>query len=140
MCLPEPVSCAPNYPLIFFSDIGSLTADSLFATISVVLASTPSLHLSNEYFPQADQFIPERWIPEESPFPSVQEFTFYPFSAGTRNCVGKNFAMMEMRLILATIITQYDIKDVPGQRTDYVQFITTALATGSYMLEMNKRT
>ncbi|KAF9391499.1 hypothetical protein CPB97_006417 [Podila verticillata] len=107
---------------------------------TIVLASTPSLHMSDEYFPQADQFIPERWIPEESPFPSVQEFTFYSFSAGTRNCVGKNFAMMEMRLILATIITQYDIKDVPGQRTDYVQFITTALATGSYMLEMNKRT
>ncbi|KAG0360685.1 hypothetical protein BG005_010151 [Podila minutissima] len=107
---------------------------------TIVLASTPSLHLSDEYFPQADQYIPERWIPEESPFPPVQEFTFYPFSAGTRNCVGKNFAMMEMRLVLAAIITHYDIKDVPGQRTDYVQFITTALATGSYVLEMNKRT
>ncbi|KAG0025585.1 hypothetical protein BGZ81_007067 [Podila clonocystis] len=114
-------------------------AGKLVPAGTIVLASTPSLHLSDEYFPQADQYIPERWIPEESPFPPVQEFTFYPFSAGTRNCVGKNFAMMEMRLILAAIITQYNIKDVPGQRTDYVQFITTALATGSYVLEMNKR-
>ncbi|KAI9242756.1 MAG: cytochrome P450 [Podila humilis] len=56
---------------------------------TIVWASTPSLHLSDEYFPRADQFIPERWIPEESPLPPVQEFTFYPFSAGTRNCVGK---------------------------------------------------
>ncbi|KAF9217291.1 hypothetical protein BGZ59_005237 [Podila verticillata] len=82
---------------------------------TIVWASTPSLHLSDEYFPRADQFIPERWIPEESPLPP-------------------------MRLILEAIITQYDIKDVPGQRTGHVQFITTALATGSYVLEMNKRT
>ncbi|KAF9321252.1 hypothetical protein BG003_002762 [Podila horticola] len=103
---------------------------------------TPSLRLSCEYFPQADQYIPEHWIPEELPLPPVKEFTSYPFSAGTRNCAGKNFVMMEMRLILAVIIiiTQYDAKDVPGQRTEYVQFITTALATGCYVLEMNKRT
>ncbi|KAF9332678.1 hypothetical protein BG006_004448 [Podila minutissima] len=63
--------------------------------------------------------------------PAGTKFTFYPFSAGTCNCVGKSFAMMRMRLVLAAIITQYYIKDVPGQRTDYVQFITTALATGS---------
>ncbi|KAG0256656.1 hypothetical protein BG011_004383 [Mortierella polycephala] len=92
-----------------------------------------------KYFPQPNAYIPERWIPEESPFAPVQDFTFYPFSAGTRNCVGKNFAMMEMRLILATILLKYDIEDVPGQRDDYVQFITTSLATESYVIKMNRR-
>ncbi|KAF9176984.1 hypothetical protein BGZ50_009361 [Haplosporangium sp. Z 11] len=106
---------------------------------TIVLAQLSQLHWSAEYFPQPDAYIPERWIPEESPFAPVQDFTFYPFSAGTRNCVGKNFAMMEMRLILATILMKYDIEDVPGQRDDYVQFITTALATGSYVLKMNRR-
>ncbi|KAF9986629.1 hypothetical protein BGZ65_006836 [Modicella reniformis] len=86
---------------------------------TILLAQFPQLHWSDEYFPQADKFIPERWIPEESPFPPMQDFTFYPFSAGTRNCVGKNFAMMEMRLILATLITMYDIGFVPKQREDY---------------------
>jgi len=46
---------------------------------------------------------------------------------------------MEMRLILATILTTYDIKYVPRQRDDYVQFITTALATESYIIKMTKR-
>ncbi|KAG0304428.1 hypothetical protein BGZ98_005520 [Dissophora globulifera] len=99
----------------------------------------PALHWSNEYFPEANLFIPERWIPEESPFPPVQDFTFYPFSAGTRNCVGKNFAMMEMRLILATLVLTYEMERVPWQRTDYVQFITTALATESYVIKMRRR-
>ncbi|KAG0048955.1 hypothetical protein BGZ83_006165 [Gryganskiella cystojenkinii] len=107
---------------------------------TILLAQLPALHHSNEYFPQAKKFIPERWIPGESPFPPVQDFTFYPFSAGTRNCVGKNFAMMEMRLILATLVLYYDIGLVKGQRTDYVQYITTALATESYVITMKKRT
>jgi hypothetical protein len=46
---------------------------------------------------------------------------------------------MEMRLILATILTTYDIEYVHGQREDYVQYITTAFATESYVIKMKKR-
>ncbi|KAF9331192.1 hypothetical protein BGZ91_012214 [Linnemannia elongata] len=106
---------------------------------TIVLAQISELHRNADYFPEPNNFFPERWIPEESPFPPIQDFTFYPFSAGTRNCVGKNFAMMEMRLILATILTTYDIEYVPRQREDYVQFITTAFATESYVIKMKKR-
>jgi cytochrome P450 len=59
----------------------------------VVLAQIAQLHHNADFFPEPNNFFPERWIPEESPFPPIQDFTFYPFSAGTRNCVGKNFAM-----------------------------------------------
>ncbi|KAG0209506.1 hypothetical protein BGX28_010279 [Mortierella sp. GBA30] len=106
---------------------------------TIVLAQISQLHWNKDYFPKPSEYIPERWIPEESPFPPVEDFTFYPFSAGTRNCVGKNFAMMEMRLVLATILTTYDIEYVPYQRDDYVQFITTAFATESYVIKMKKR-
>ncbi|KAF9093840.1 hypothetical protein BGX29_009785 [Mortierella sp. GBA35] len=106
---------------------------------TIVLAQISQLHWNADYFPEPNNFSPERWIPEESPFPPIQDFTFYPFSAGTRNCVGKNFAMMEMRLILATILTTYDIGYVPRQREDYVQFITTAFATESYVINMKRR-
>ncbi|KAK3835372.1 MAG: cytochrome P450 [Linnemannia elongata] len=106
---------------------------------TIVLAQISQLHHNADYFPEPNNFLPERWIREESLFPPIQDFTFYPFSAGTRNCVGKNFAMMEMRLILATILTTYDIEYVPRQREDYVQFITTAFATESYVIKMKKR-
>ncbi|KAF9925204.1 hypothetical protein BGZ67_008852 [Mortierella alpina] len=65
---------------------------------------------------------------------------FFPKgTAGTRNCVGKNFAMKEMRLILATVILNYDLLLVPGQRQDYVHYITISLATGTYVIKMKKR-
>ncbi|ORZ04881.1 cytochrome P450 [Lobosporangium transversale] len=97
------------------------------------------LHLSEEYFPQADKYIPERWIPDESPFPPVQDFTYYPFSAGSRNCIGKNLAMMEMRLVLAALVRTYDMELVPNQREDRVQYLTPSLATGSYIIKMKRR-
>ncbi|KAF9322985.1 hypothetical protein BG006_001862 [Podila minutissima] len=77
--------------------------------------------------------------PTAPPALTRRNFTFYPFSAGTRNCVGKNFAMVEMRLILATRILTYDIGLVPNQRENYVQYITTALATESYIISMKRK-
>ncbi|KAG0238511.1 hypothetical protein BGW41_008162 [Actinomortierella wolfii] len=110
---------------------------------TTVIVQIPQLHWNPEYFPEPNKYIPERWINEESPFPPVQDFTFYPFSAGTRNCVGKNFAMMEMRLILAILVLQFEyvyiLERVRWQRTDYVQYITTTFATESYIIKMKRR-
>ena len=44
-----------------------------------------------------------------------------------------------MRLIIAALIVRYDIGFVPRQRTDYIQYITTALATDSYIVTMKRR-
>ncbi|KAF9914404.1 hypothetical protein BX616_008390, partial [Lobosporangium transversale] len=107
--------------------------------ITTLFAHPLQLHLSEEYFPQADKYIPERWIPDESPFPPVQDFTYYPFSAGSRNCIGKNLAMMELRLVLAALILTYDMELVPNQREDCVQYLTPSLATGSYIIKMKRR-
>ncbi|KAF9976212.1 hypothetical protein BGZ73_008994 [Actinomortierella ambigua] len=106
---------------------------------TICLAQIRELHSNPLYFPEPEAFIPERWIPNESPFPPIQDFTFYPFSAGTRNCVGKNFAMMEMRLVLSAIVATYDMEFIPGQNESYLQFITTALKSGHHFIKMKRR-
>ncbi|KAF9919421.1 hypothetical protein FBU30_011040 [Linnemannia zychae] len=102
-----------------------------FPKSTILLAQLPQLHWSDEYFPLANKFIPERWLPCKSPFPPVKDFTFYPFSAGTRNCVGKNYTMYVSFLLPLPCPIQ--------RRTDYVQYITTALATDSYIVTTKKR-
>ncbi|OQE10623.1 hypothetical protein PENFLA_c085G05602 [Penicillium flavigenum] len=54
-----------------------------------------------------DQFIPERWIGDE--FASDNKAAFQPFSFGPRNCIGKNLAYHEMRLILAKVLYNFEI-------------------------------
>ena len=39
---------------------------------------------------------------------------FIPFSTGPANCVGKNLALLEMRLAVAAIVQRFDVKFAPG--------------------------
>ncbi|KAJ5801644.1 uncharacterized protein N7518_003712 [Penicillium psychrosexuale] len=66
---------------------------------------------SAQNFRLPDQFIPERWIGDE--FASDNKAAFQPFSFGPRNCIGKNLAYHEMRLILAKMLYNFDLSLLP---------------------------
>ncbi|KAF4556506.1 Cytochrome P450-like protein 74 [Elsinoe fawcettii] len=57
-------------------------------------------------FKEPYSFIPERWLDKE--ISDVREAS-QPFSLGPRGCIGRNFAMVEASLILATILFEFDI-------------------------------
>lgn len=60
-------------------------------------------------FAHPERFAPERWLPNApSDFANDKKEAFQPFSIGPRNCVGKNLAMAEMKLILARLVWQFD--------------------------------
>ncbi|KAJ5680025.1 hypothetical protein N7536_011164 [Penicillium majusculum] len=58
-----------------------------------------------------NQFIPERWIGDE--FATDNKTAFQPFSFGPRNCIGKNLAYHEMRLILAKVLYNFELSLLP---------------------------
>ncbi|KAJ5633165.1 hypothetical protein N7490_009504 [Penicillium lividum] len=66
---------------------------------------------SPKNFKRPEEFIPERWIGDE--FASDNKAAFQPFSTGPRNCLGKNLAYHEMRLILAKILYNFDFSILP---------------------------
>lgn len=62
-------------------------------------------------FKDPDKFIPERWLDEyKEQFEFDQKDSFNPFSAGPRACLGKNLAYVEMRIILARLIWNFDLE------------------------------
>ncbi|KAF3764261.1 trichothecene C-15 hydroxylase [Cryphonectria parasitica EP155] len=63
---------------------------------------------SPKNFTLPDSFIPERWL-GDARFANDKREASQPFSHGPRNCVGKNLAYAEMRLIMARIIWNFDI-------------------------------
>ncbi|KAK0670211.1 putative cytochrome P450 pisatin demethylase-like protein [Cercophora samala] len=69
-------------------------------------------HLSRN-FTEPDKFIPERWLDANSfngvEFDKSRHGALQPFSVGPRNCIGKNLAYVEMRVILARLIWNFDL-------------------------------
>ena len=63
------------------------------------------MHHNEEYFPEPDQFKPERFLPENRHL--IKPYTYLPFGVGPRNCVGMRFGLLEAKLALAKIITKY---------------------------------
>ncbi|MEL6815814.1 MAG: cytochrome P450, partial [Cyanobacteria bacterium J06598_3] len=68
------------------------------------------------FFEQPKTFMPERWTSEfEKQLPT---FAYFPFSGGPRGCIGQAFAMMELVLVLATIMQQFEFELVPEQSVE----------------------
>lgn len=67
------------------------------------------IYRSPKNFALPDSFIPERWLGDPR-FDDDRKEAFQPFVYGPRNCLGKNLAYAEMRLILARIIWNFDME------------------------------
>ena len=67
---------------------------------------------STQNFRDPSQFVPERFLGDEK-YKDDQIAVLQPFSYGPRNCIGKNLAYFEMRLILARTIWNFDLELMP---------------------------
>ncbi|KAK2053332.1 cytochrome P450 [Colletotrichum caudatum] len=108
---------------------------------TVVSASYRDLHRNEKYWPQAERFWPERWLPEDkrdgAPAPDMD--AYYPFSGGKHSCIGINFAWAEMRMVAANVLQRFNVIEVPGQNIDFRQYITMQFATGNWKVVLVPR-
>lgn len=73
-----------------------------------------------EHFLEPNAFCPERWLKHTHPlydakFDNDNHTVFKPFSTGPRDCIGKNLAYSEMRLIVTNILFRFDVEMLPEQ-------------------------
>lgn len=80
-----------------------------------------TLHHQAEFYPNPGCFDPERFGADRT---APDRYTYMPFGAGSRICVGNAFAMLEMQIVLATMVQSLQLSLVPGQTFTPVQLIT----------------
>lgn len=81
---------------------------------SEVIAWVYHTHRDPTHFPEPVAFRPERFAEAERD--KLPKMAYLPFGGGPRLCVGHAFAMLEARLILATLMQAVDFSLVPGHR------------------------
>lgn len=76
-------------------------------TLPVGTAIIPSIYLAHhreETYPQPKQFRPERFLERQ-----FSPYEYLPFGGGNRRCIGLAFAQYEMKLVLATILSRFQV-------------------------------
>lgn len=114
MRMSPPVPAEPSREVL---QGGTTVNGHYFPQGSLVSTAFWAMHYNKEYYPEPLRFRPERWIvgAAESSAESVAlaESAFCAFSAGSRGCVGKNMAWLEMRIVMAKTLWKYKIKQDP---------------------------
>ena len=64
-------------------------------------------------YPDPESFKPERWLVAQDVTYEMKEL-FMPFSKGTRACLGKNLAMMELKLLTASLARRFECAAAPS--------------------------
>lgn len=72
-----------------------------------VQAPVYQIHHDPELWPNPEVFDPSRFAPENKD--GIHPMAFIPFGAGPRNCVGMRFALMEAKMAIARVISNYKL-------------------------------
>jgi cytochrome P450 len=73
------------------------------------------LHHDPKSWPQPNEFQPARFAPVAGATLTRHPFAYAPFGGGPRLCIGMQFALTEMQLVVLELLRQFDIEKVPGQ-------------------------
>jgi hypothetical protein len=63
------------------------------------------VHHREDIYPQPKQFRPERFLERQ-----FSPYEYFPFGGGSRRCIGMELAKMEMKLVLARMLSKYQLK------------------------------
>ncbi len=128
------------YPPAWITDRVALEADEVegcrISKGKLVVPYIYGVHREEQLWKNPDQFDPGRFAKaNKKEHPS---FAYLPFGGGPRLCIGNNFAMMEMQLILAEMVRRYELELAPGQEISLLPLVTLRSKHGVQVL-LHKR-
>ncbi|KYN10123.1 Cytochrome P450 4C1 [Trachymyrmex cornetzi] len=89
-----------------------------------VIISFIRMHRNEKYWPNPLMFNPDRFLQEKT---NCLPYYYMPFSDGSRNCIGSKYAMISMKVILATLIRTFVFKLNQSIEIDKIKLISDIL-------------
>lgn len=103
-----------------------------------VLLPTYAIHHDPDFYPEPSKFDPERFSPENSE--KRNPITFLAFGEGPRACIGLRFGMLQMKIALVKLMTNFEIK-VCDKTPNPLEFVPSApflAPVGGMWLELKR--
>ena len=123
----EPVVAALSRVVTEDNEIGGYHLDKG----TLVLLPIYLMHHDPRWWVNPERFDPERFSAENEP--NIHKFAYIPFGGGPRVCIGNHFSMMESQLLLAMMVSQFELAHAPGHEVVPTRQITTSPKTGLWM-------
>jgi cytochrome P450 len=79
---------------------------------AIVMLSPYLAHRWGQVWPDPSRFDPDRFAPDVAR--DRHPFAYFPFSLGSRICIGMQFSLMEARLVLALILRRFRVQGLSG--------------------------
>nr|KAG5713251.1 hypothetical protein BaRGS_007778 [Batillaria attramentaria] len=98
---------------------------------TVVTILIYNLHHNPTVWEDSMEFRPERFSEENNN--TRHPYAFVPFSAGPRNCIGQNFAMHEMKIIMAKMLYRFTLVLDPNHKVEKFESVVMKTKTGIRM-------
>ncbi|KAL6262133.1 hypothetical protein P5V15_007232 [Pogonomyrmex californicus] len=110
-CLKESLRLYPSVPMISRILSEDIKLHSyLVPSGAIVQIHIFDIHRDPNFWPNPDVFDPDRFLPEK--IQKRHPYSYLPFSAGSRNCIGQRFAMLEMKTVIAALVNNFYLEPV----------------------------
>jgi cytochrome P450 family 4 len=136
----ETLRLYPPVPIIarkINQDLKLASQNSTVPANSTVVIVTYSLHRSPNIYNNPDQFDPDNFLPEKAA--KRHYYSFIPFSAGPRSCVGRKYAMLKLKVLLSTIVRNFRIKSTVAEKDFQLQADIILKRTDGFRIMLEKR-
>ncbi|MEO0968124.1 MAG: cytochrome P450 [Cyanobacteria bacterium J06639_18] len=94
-----------------------------------ILFEIDKTHQDQSIYQTPEKFDPERFSPEREENKS-QAFSYVPFGGGMRECLGKEFARLEIKIFAAILLRQYQWELLPNQNLEMANTVTPRTKDG----------
>ncbi|XP_057376934.1 cytochrome P450 4C1-like [Daphnia carinata] len=85
--------------------------DYLIPSGSDIILLLYGLHHNPRLYPNPCKYDPERFLPDR--IEGHHPYSYIPFSAGPRNCIGQRFALMEIKIVVSTFLRRFRVASPP---------------------------
>ncbi|KAL6420175.1 hypothetical protein ACFW04_012265 [Cataglyphis niger] len=110
-CLKEALRLYPSVPVISRNVEEDVKLHSYVIPAGTMLVlNIYGVHRDPNFWSNPEVFDPDRFLPER--IQKRHPYSYLPFSAGPRNCIGQRFGLLELKAMIAPLIHNFYLEPI----------------------------